>query len=127
MEQHMQALQRASFVRLARAELKRAVKAREVLVGEILLTEIPDWLGSMRLEELCNAIPGSTWRHFQRAMQETHTKLSATLGGLTPRKREMLGELLASWEAVGEMPRKQRRAYQRRGLFGSGVPRRRTA
>lgn len=112
----MAALQRANFVRFSRVELKKAVKSGEVMVAEVLLGDVPDWLETIRVEELCNAIPRFGWRHFQRVMQRTHTKLSATVGDLTQRKQVVLGEALAEWEGEAQV----RRARQRR-LHGVGA------
>lgn len=114
----MEALQRANEVRWARAELKRAVKAREVMVAEILAGDIPDWLEALPLEELMNAIPGFSWRVSQRLRQESMVSLTATMGGLTKRQLRDLGGALADWEAAAQ----QRRARPRRR--GASVPRR---
>lgn len=117
MEPHMRALQRANEVRLARVELKRAVKAREVMVGEILLADIPDWLEGMRLEELCNAIPQFSWRHFQRLCQRNLVRLTAAVGDLTARKRAVLTADLADYEVEAEA----RRARRRHRAGGAGA------
>ena len=95
----MAALQRANEVRLARVALKRDIKAGEVLASEVLLGDIPDWLEGMRLEELCGAIPRFGWRHFERSIHRTHTRFSATVADLTTRKREVVAEDLADYEA----------------------------
>jgi hypothetical protein len=108
--QHMEALERANTVRLARAKLKRDIKAREVMVAEVLAGEIPDWLRTMRLEELCNAIPRYSWRHFQRLMQKNQARLTATVGDLTWRKRQAIAFDLAAFEVEAETRRARRRS-----------------
>jgi len=107
----MQALATANEVRLARAGLKKAIKAGDVKVAEILMGEIPDWLREMRLEQLCKAIPRYQWRAHQRLMQETHTSLYVLVGKLTKRKRTVIAERLAEWE---ESAVSRRRARSRR-------------
>lgn len=123
MAQHLEALERANVVRIARAELKRAVKAGDVMAAEVLLAEVPDWLEQLPLEELCNAIPRFGWRHYQRLMQETHTGLTATIRQLTPRKRKEVAEGLAEWEAAAA----ERRARPRRIRARADGARRRAA
>lgn len=120
MNQHLQALERANFVRLTRVDLKTAIKAHEVMVAEVLLGEIPDWLEAMLLEELCNAILRYGRTRYQRLMQDTHTGAGATVGGLTERKRTELAEHLAEWEA-GVASRRRARARRHRTRAAQGV------
>jgi len=123
-EQHLKALQQANLVRLARADLKRAIKAREVTAAEVLLGEIPDWLEEMRVEDLCNAVPRFSWRHFQRLMQEAKAGLALTVFGLTPRQRLVIAEWLAEWEVAAD---ERHRARARRHRPRTDSVRRRAA
>jgi hypothetical protein len=107
-EQHMQALELANSIRLARAELKRHIKAGDVLAAEVLLGDVPDFLEGMRLEEFCNAIPRYQWRFHQQLMQSTHTGLAAVIGDLTARKRRLIAEELGEWEAAADERRRAR-------------------
>lgn len=124
MAQHLEALERANFVRLARVDLKRAIKAGEVKVSEILMGEIPDWLERMELWELCQAIPRYQWRFHQRLMQDTNTSLNPTLGVLTDRKCSLIAEGLAEWEEGADA---RRRARSRRHRVRTDTARRRAA
>jgi hypothetical protein len=99
MAQHLEALERANEVRFARLDLKRAIKAREVLASEVLLSHIPDWLEGMRVEELILAAPRMQRRVFHRAMNANHIRLTARVGDLTPRKRHALADRIAEWES----------------------------
>lgn len=96
--QHLVALDRANVVRLARAELKRAIRNREVLVAEVLLGDIPDWLEQMRVEELVLTIPRFPLREFERLMATTKAKLTQVVGGLGDRRRYFLAIAIAEWE-----------------------------
>lgn len=116
----MEALQQANLVRLARAALKRDIKAGEVLAAEVLLlAEVPDWLGAMRLEEFCNAIPRFRFRTFQELTHACEIKLTATVGDLNPRRRKLLGERLAEWEADAADRRARPRRYHGKGARAS--------
>jgi hypothetical protein len=114
--QHLEALQRANVVRLARAELKRAIKNRDVGGAEVLLGEIPEWLEEMRVEDLCNAIPRFSWRAYQQVMQEAGAGLSLTIGALTTRQRQAIGVGLAEWETAADERRRARTRRRANGL-----------
>ena len=116
MSQHLEALERANVVRIARAELKRAIKAGEVGGAEVLLGEIPDWLEQLRVEDLCRSVPRFSWRSFQRLMQEAQAGLTQTVGGLTARQQKAIGEGMAEWELAAQ---ERRRARSRRLLTGT--------
>lgn len=103
MSQHVEALERANIVRLARAELKKAVKAREVMVAEILAGEVPDWLERMPFFELCGAIPRFSDRHFTRLVEEGGARPTLLVGQLTRRQRGVFAESLAVWESAAEI------------------------
>jgi hypothetical protein len=98
MSQHLEALQRANTVRHGRAQLKRDIKAGEILVTEILSVEIPDWLMTMRVEELALTIPRFQRRLFQRAMFAADAGLGLAVGALTPRQRSILVDRIGEWE-----------------------------
>ena len=119
MAQHMEALERANLVRRARAELKRAIKAREVLVAEVLLGELPDWLEGMSLEELCLAIPRFATGRFHALMRRTATKPTCQISDLTARKRCELGEELAVWESAAALPKKNQRQRERQRVWSA--------
>lgn len=103
------ALAKANRNRFARAELKRHIAAGDVLAGEVLLSSIPDWLSNMSIEELVMSAPRFFRKIFVRAMEDTNTHLTATLGGLTARKRRELGEMILETEER-RLDRKRRKA-----------------
>lgn len=98
MSQPLQALKQANEVRLARFKLKRDLKAGEVMAAEVLLSEIPDWLERMPVEELVLARHRFQRRNFQRAMHAGHAGLGLTIGELTQRQREIVGAQIAEFE-----------------------------
>lgn len=116
MAQHLEALERANVVRIARAELKLAIKRGEVRAAEVVLGEIPDWLEQLRVEDLCRAVPRFSWRAYQQLMQGAQSGLTLTLGDLTTRQRGAIGEGLAEWEIAAE---DRRRARSRRLTTGA--------
>jgi hypothetical protein len=93
--QHMQALDRANRVRVARADLKRRVAAGELDAGEIVLA-CPWMVESMALGELL--ISQARWgrmrcREFVRTVGLTESK---TIGSLTERQRVTLAAVLST-------------------------------
>jgi hypothetical protein len=99
-EQCIQALGRANEVRLARVELKAAIKGGDVLLAEVLLADLPDWLSNMRAEDLAACVRRlrrSTWHGW---MYRAGAGLGARVGGLTDRQRGIIGRELAEWEAA---------------------------
>jgi hypothetical protein len=111
----MEALQQANNVRLARADLKRAVKAGEVKVAEVLLGEIPDWLRGMTVEALCLSIRRFPRRQYQRFILRNGITPTAVVGNLTRRQRIALGNELADWETSRTERRRQRAQLRREG------------
>ncbi|CAB4879177.1 unannotated protein [freshwater metagenome] len=95
--QHLQALERANAVRLARAALKRAITSGELRVGQVVL-ECPWEAESMTVADLLASQRrwGATRvRRFLQAIPMSETK---TVGTLTDRQRAAVAELL------GEVP-----------------------
>jgi hypothetical protein len=93
--QHMQALARANRVRLARAELKRAIARGDVEVIEVI-RECPWETESMTLAELLTS--QRRWgrtraRKFLIGLALSENKRLATL---TPRQRALLSTALSS-------------------------------
>ena len=95
--QHMQALQRANEVRLARAELKRRVMEGEMSAAEVILT-CPWEAETMAVSELL--MSQHRWGHtrarrFLATVPMTETK---TIGSMTERQRNevatRLGDLV---------------------------------
>jgi hypothetical protein len=95
--QHLQALQRANAVRLARAELKRQVAEGTVSVAEIILRS-PWEAESMTVSDLLASQHrwGTTrCRKFLQCVQMSETK---TVGSMTERQRRAVAAMLTEAE-----------------------------
>jgi len=93
--QHLQALERANAVRLARAALKRAVACGEVSAADVILAA-PWEAESMTVADLLTS--QRRWGHtrcrrFLQTIPLTETK---TLGSMTDRQRRAAADLLAA-------------------------------
>jgi hypothetical protein len=91
--QHLQALQRANAVRLARAELKRRVADGDVTAAEVILGS-PWEADSMTVSDLLTSQRrwGSTrCRKFLQCLSIPENK---TIGSMTDRQRRVLAALL---------------------------------
>lgn len=96
--QHLQALQRANAVRLARAELKRRVADGDVAAAEVILTS-PWEAESMTVSDLLTSQRrwGSTrCRKFLACLPMSENK---TIGSLTDRQRHALAQMLGGCES----------------------------
>jgi hypothetical protein len=98
--QHMQALQRANAVRLARAELKRRVAVGDVDAAEVILE--PPWQAmSMTVSDLLTSQRrwGNTrCRKFLQCIPMSENK---TIGSMTDRQRRALAEQLGECAVHG--------------------------
>src|SRR4051812_29451746 len=93
--QHLQALQRANAVRLARADLKRRVAEGEISAAAVILSS-PWEADSMTVSDLLTSQHrwGSTrCRKFLQLVSMSETK---TIGSMTDRQRRALAHLLDS-------------------------------
>jgi hypothetical protein len=91
--QHMQALQRANEVRLARAALKRRISDGAITVDEVILTS-PWEAASMTIAELLTSQRrwGSTrCSKFLAGIGMPETK---TVGSMTERQRSLLAAMI---------------------------------
>jgi hypothetical protein len=91
--QHLQALQRANRVRLARAELKRRIADGEMTAGEVILTA-PWEASSMAIGDVLMSQRrwgGTRCRKFLAMFRISETK---TIGSLTDRQRHALAAQL---------------------------------
>ena len=98
--QHLQALERANAVRLARAELKRRVAVGDVSAAEVILST-PWEAASMSVSDLLTSQRrwGSTrCRKFLQCVPISENK---TIGSMTDRQRRALAELLRESERSG--------------------------
>ena len=97
--QHLQALQRANRVRLARAELKRRIADGEVTAGEVILTS-PWEASSMAIGDVLMSQRrwgGTRCRKFLAMFRITETK---TIGSLTDRQRHALAAQLDAHASI---------------------------
>jgi hypothetical protein len=97
--QHLQALQRANAVRLARAELKRRVALGEITAAEVIMAA-PWEADSMSVSDLLTS--QRRWGHtrcrkFLQCIPMSETK---TIGSMTERQRRALATLLEQGEPV---------------------------
>jgi len=107
--QHLQALQRANAVRLARAELKRRVALREITAAEVV--EAAPWeTESMTVSDLltCQHRWGDT--RCRRVLQAIPMSENKTIGSMTDRQRRALAALLREAGAVPQPQRTERPA-----------------
>jgi hypothetical protein len=97
--QHLQALQRANAVRLARADLKRRVAEGDVSAAEVILSS-PWEAESMTVSDLLTSQKrwGSTrCRKFLQCVAMPEQK---TIGSMTDRQRRALAQLLGEGERI---------------------------
>jgi hypothetical protein len=93
--QHMQALQRANAVRLARAELKRRVAIGEIWVADVIL-DAPWEAESMTISDLLTS--QRRWGHTRcrKFLQCIPMSENKTVGSMTDRQRHALAQMLAA-------------------------------
>ncbi len=99
--QHMQALARANRVRLARAELKRAIARGDVEVAEVI-RESPWETESMTLAELLTSQRRWGRTRARKVLLDLALSENKRLGTLTPRQRALLASALATRSADRE-------------------------
>jgi hypothetical protein len=103
--QHMQALQRANAVRLARAGLKRRVAIGEISVAEVILSA-PWETESMTVSDLLTS--QRRWGHTRcrKFLQCVPMSENKTIGSMTDRQRQALAQMLRTGGA--SRPERQR-------------------
>jgi hypothetical protein len=90
--QHMQALQRANEVRLARAELKRRVSEGVISAGEVILT-CPWEAASMTIAELLVSQHRWGTTRCRKFLAEIGMPETKTVGSMTERQRRALAAM----------------------------------
>jgi hypothetical protein len=99
--QRMSALGRANEVRMLRAELKRDLITRQVLIEDVLLSP-PDWLLSANVVSVLLAAPRMGRRRSVRALHGIGVHdLTRPLGSLTVRQRQLLAQQVAYPAEIG--------------------------
>lgn len=91
--QHMQALQRANKVRLARADLKRRVGDGAVTVDEVILT-CPWEAASMTIAELLTSQRRWGTTRCSKFLAGIGMPETKTVGSMTERQRSVLAALI---------------------------------
>jgi len=91
--QHLQALERANTVRLARAELKRQVAAGKVAAADVIL-DCPWEAESMSVSDLITSQRRWGRTRCRRLLQAIPVPEQKTIGSLTDRQRQALAEQL---------------------------------
>ena len=93
--QHMQALQRANAVRLARAELKRRVAVGEICAADVIL-DAPWEAESMTISDLLTS--QRRWGHTRcrKFLQCVPMSENKTVGSMTDRQRRALAVMLVA-------------------------------
>lgn len=91
--QHMQALQRANAIRLARAELKREVGKGTVTVGEVVL-ECPWEAASMTIAELLTSQRRWGTTRCSKFLGGIGMPETKTLQSMTDRQRSLLAAMV---------------------------------
>jgi hypothetical protein len=101
--QHMQALQRANAVRLARAELKRRVAVGEISAAEVIL-DTPWQAESMTISDLLTS--QRRWGHTRcrKFLQCVPMSENKTVGSMTDRQRQALAHMLRASGASHPAP-----------------------
>ena len=91
--QHLQALQRANAVRLARAELKRRVALGEICPADVI-EDTPWEAESMTVADLVTSQP--RWGHTRcrKFLQCVPMSENKTVGSMTDRQRRALAQML---------------------------------
>jgi hypothetical protein len=101
--QHMQALQRANAVRLARAELKRRVAVGETSAADVIL-DTPWQAESMTISDLLTS--QRRWGHTRcrKFLQCVPMSENKTVGSMTDRQRQALAHMLRASGASRPAP-----------------------
>jgi hypothetical protein len=91
--QHMQALQRANKVRLARAALKRKVAEGAIPVSDVILT-CPWEAASMTIAELLGSQRRWGTTRCSKFLAEIGLPETKTIGSMTTRQRSVLAAMV---------------------------------
>lgn len=93
--QHLQALQRANAVRLARAELKRRIGDGQVTVAEVILNA-PWEADSMSIADLLTSQRRWGETRCRKFLQCVPMSENKTIGSMTDRQRRELAQMLGA-------------------------------
>jgi hypothetical protein len=93
LEQRMTALEHANEIRMARAQLKRELKAGRVTIHALIATP-PEYLETAKVFDLLMAVPKYGRVKVNKILTRCQIMPSKTIGGLTERQRGELGQAL---------------------------------
>jgi hypothetical protein len=93
-EQRLRALAKANEVRVARAQLKRAVAVGRIELAR-LVADPPACVQTAKVRELLLVVPGIGPARADRVLAHCRIAHAKTVGGLSDRQRAELVELLA--------------------------------
>lgn len=93
LNQRMDALQRANDVRSRRASLKRDLKGGRQSIDRLLL-DPPEWLETAKVADMLMAVPKFGRVRAGKVLTQCRISASKTIGGLTPRQRAELVQVL---------------------------------
>jgi len=91
--QRMEALERANAIRMKRAQLKRDLKAGRKSIHDLLL-DPPEYVETAKVFDLLLAVPKYGRVKVNKILHTCRISPSKTIGGLSPRQRGELVELL---------------------------------
>lgn len=91
--QRMNALAKANEVRKRRGELRRDLKANRVSIASIV-DGPPEYLETMNVSDLLLAVPRFGPAKTKKALVKCRISPSKTVGGMSPRQRRELAEIL---------------------------------
>ena len=91
--QHLQALERANEVRLARAELKRRIARGDVTAAEVIL-DAPHEVSSMTIGDLLTSQRRWGTTRSRRVLSAVPLAENKAIGSMTERQRNALASLL---------------------------------
>jgi hypothetical protein len=92
LDQRLDALQRANQIRVSRAKLKRALKASEVTLDQVLL-DPPAYVLTAKVYDMLMAVPRLGRVRASKLLAQCRISQSKTIGGLSERQRSELVEL----------------------------------
>ena len=97
--QHLQALERANAVRLARADLKRRIATGDTTAAEVILSS-PWEVESMTIGDLLTSQRRWGATRCRRLLQAVPISESKTVGAMTERQRQALAAMLGEQQTA---------------------------
>jgi hypothetical protein len=97
-DQRLTALERANEIRVWRAQLKKDLTAGRTAVAPLLLASpVDDRLATMKVFDLVIALPRYGRVKANRILRECRVSPSKTIGGLSPRQRRELAQVVRAF------------------------------